>query len=80
MSTLGREKLYMARRCLDIVKSRQRKWKITMNEMGMERPTKRMFKGDGGEETKITPRWRTEGQFQPSYHVPYLNLNQHSNT
>ena len=29
-----------------MAKSRQRKWKITMNEMSMERPTKKTFKGE----------------------------------
>ena len=36
----------MTRKCLDMVKSRQGKWKITMNKMSMEKPTKKTFEGE----------------------------------
>ena len=49
----------MTRKCLNMMKSRQGKWKITMNEMSMERPTKKTFEGEiEGKRTRERPRWR----------------------
>ena len=51
----------MARKCLDMVNSRHRKWKITMNEMSMERPTKKMLESDMEERTPTErPTWKTD--------------------
>ena len=65
----------MTRKCLDMVKSRRGKWKITMNEMSMERLTRKTFEGEiEGEKNKRKTELEQDGQFKRSYYAPYLNF------
>ena len=55
----------MTGRCFDMVKSRQEKWKIRMEEMSLERTTKKIFIGEmEGKRLRGRPRLRWTDNFK----------------